>query len=399
MAKAPSSQEVLILTNVWTGATPFFYEGRKESKGMPAFNNVFFRLIDDSRISKLHIIIWQPEREIKIPSEYSDKIFCYIVPKRKTSLFNNLKLVFMTSILGKRIINKHKNIRNIIGFGSLGGITSIIGKLTNIPDFRRVYGTFLINEINNSKLSIFTKHPLEYLTFSTRGKGLLVTNDRTKADLVYKKIGNKKLPFYFPLNGIDKEIVNNLHPPGFTVEKEYMTYVARLDPWKRQHLLLLALSELQKKGIDFPKTYIIGSIFDEGYTKELKKIINDNNLDKKVEFVYGMPIHQVHYMLYNSKLTFSLYHTSNLGNVFIESMQLGVPMLAINDTGSLNLIDNNAYFELKNDEIPGIANAITTVLHDDKKILSLKNNAVLFADKNILSWDERVGFEIDLMLD
>lgn len=79
----------------------------------------------------------------------------------------------------------------------MGGITSLIGKWVKIPDFRRIYGTFLINEITDSKLSIFAKHPLEYLTFSTKGKGLLVTNDGTKGDLVFKKLGTSSLPFTF----------------------------------------------------------------------------------------------------------------------------------------------------------------------------------------------------------
>lgn len=398
MEKELTKTDVLILTNVWTGAAPFFYDAKKESRGMPAFNNVFQRLIDDERISKLHIIIWQPDRPIKIPIEYSEKISYYIISKRTRNILNDFRLVFETIIKGYKIVKENQNIKRIIGFGALAGITSIIGKLTNIPDFRRVYGSFLINEISNSKFSLFIKHPLEYITFSTKGKGLLVTNDGTKGDMVYRKIGNKNLPFYFPLNGIDKEILKNLDIPNMSIEKDFMVYVARLDSWKRQHLLIQALVELKRGKYNFPKTYIIGSPFDDYYVNELKQIVIDNDLNNEIEFIYGLPINQVHYMLYHSKLTFSLYHTSNLGNVFIESMQLGVPIIAINETSSLELIDKNAYYELKTDSILGISNAIKELLDNEEKLLSLKRNAYLYAEKNISSWKDRAKLEIDLML-
>lgn len=398
MEKELDVSEILILTNIWTGAAPFFYDGKVISTGMPAFYNVFINLLEDKRISRIHILIWQPNEEIRLPEKYVEKIKYYIIPKCKSSFTNNLKIIYKSIVIGRKIVRKNDKIKNIIGFGSLGGITSIIGRLVKIPDFRRIYGTFLINEINNSKSSIFLRHPLEYITFASKGKGLLVTNDGTKGDIVFKKLGNKSLPFYFPLNGVDKLIIQNIEQPAFNLESEYMIYVARLDPWKRQHLLLLALAELQNKGYDFPKTYIIGAIFDTNYVDKLINIIKDNNLSDKVEVIYGMPIRQVHYMLFHSKLTFSLYHTSNLGNVFIEAMQLGVPTIAINDTGSLDLIEENAYFELKNDEVSEISKAIITLLSDNEKLLSLKNNAIQFANNTLSSWDERIKYEIDLML-
>lgn len=390
--------EILLLTNVWTGATPFFYDGISDSKGMPAFNNVFLRLLVDPRVSIVHVIIWQPDKNIKLPKEYIDKIKFYVIPKRSNGLINNLKLVYETTLLGIRIVNNNPKIEKLVGFGALGGITSIIGKLVKIPDFRRIYGTFLINEIKYSKISIFLKHPLEYLAFSTNGKGLIVTNDGTKGDLVFKKIGARNLPFYFPMNGVDKNIINNIKKPKFELPDKFLVYAGRLDPWKRQNLLLEALGTLKRNGKKFPKTYIVGSIFDDAYTKSLHSIIERFGLQSNIHFIYGLPIQEVHYMLYHSTLTFSLYHTSNLGNVFIESMQLGVPMIAINDTGSLNDIDKGAYYELKSSEVKQIAEAIELLLENEKKREELKKAAIYFANKSLNSWQSRAQYEIDLFL-
>jgi hypothetical protein len=52
MEKELTKFDVLLVTNVWTGAAPFFYEGQENSKGMPAFNNVFYRLLKDQRVDK-----------------------------------------------------------------------------------------------------------------------------------------------------------------------------------------------------------------------------------------------------------------------------------------------------------------------------------------------------------
>lgn len=94
--------EILLLTNVWTGTTSFFYEGNVRSKGMPAFNNVFLRLLDDPRVSLVHIIIWQPDQKINLPKEYSDKIKYYILPKRAGGFVNGMKLIYETTLLGKK---------------------------------------------------------------------------------------------------------------------------------------------------------------------------------------------------------------------------------------------------------------------------------------------------------
>jgi glycosyltransferase involved in cell wall biosynthesis len=390
--------EILLVTNVWTGATPFFYDGILDSRGMPAFNNVFLRLLLDARVSVVHIIIWQPDKNIKLPKEYRDKIKFYIISKRPNGLINSLKLFYKTTLLGVRIIKKNPKIERIVGFGALGGITSIIGRLVRIPDFRRIYGTFLINEISDSKFSIFIKHPLEYLAFSTKGKGLLVTNDGTKGDIVFNKIGSLRLPFYFPLNGVDKNIIKNIQKPQFDLPDKYLIYVARLDPWKRQNLLLDAIGNLLRNGKKVPPTFIVGSISDNNYVNSLHSIIEQLGLRSHIYFIYGLPIQEVHYMLYHSTLTFSLYHTSNLGNVFIESMQLGVPMIAINDTGSLDKIDKGAFYELKSNDIRQLSEAIEFLLVNENTRIGLKKAAITFANKNLISWQNRAQYEIDLFL-
>ncbi|MFJ1322712.1 glycosyltransferase [Capnocytophaga canis] len=397
MKNKQAKMNILILTGVPTGTRSFFYEAKKESRGMPAFNNVFYRLLEDERVDKILIMLWQPTEEINIPKEYQNKIVVYSIKDGVNGLFDKIASVARAVRIGRKLVKKY-DVQKIIGFGGLGGITAIIGKKVKIPDFRRLYGTFLINEINQPKWKIFLRHPLEYLCYRMSGKGLLITNDGTKGDKVFEKLGTPKLPFYFPLNGVDKDIIEKTEKPLIDLPKDFLVYVARLDPWKQQNLLIEALNILNKKGVDFPKTYIVGAVSDSNYLEDLQKKVEKYHLSHKIEFILGLPIRQAHYMLYHSKISFSLYHTSNLGNVFLESMQLGVPTIAINDTGSLNLIDSEAYYELKTNKIEKIADAIYHLLTNENERLKIKQKAMAFADCNLKPWKERAEMEIDMML-
>ncbi|MFH6937382.1 glycosyltransferase family 4 protein [Flavobacterium sp. FlaQc-30] len=393
-------QNILGITGVWTGAYAFFYEGVEISKGMPAFNNVFLRLLNDKRVDKLHLILFVDKSDVSlnIPEKYTDKIVIYPFNfnsrKKIFSLFLFLKVI----IKGISIVNKEK-INQIVGFGSLAGLTAIIGKLTSIPDYRRLYGSFLINEIKSSKLKLFLKHPLEYICFAFAGKGLLITNDGTKGNVVFDKLGSKKLPFFFPLNGVDQNIKKNATKPKIELPNSFLSYVARINDWKRQHLLVQALAILKKQDLILPKTFIIGSFHDQNYIKYLKNLIKESDLLEDVFLIDGLPISEVHYVLERSLITYSLYHTSNLGNVFLESMKLGTPVIALNDTDSLSLIDKNAFFELKDDDPSVIADATLKLLKNDYLREELSKNAEIYAEKNLLSWDERALYEINIILD
>lgn len=389
---------ILCISGVWTGAYPFFFEGSEKFKGMPAFSNVFLRLLNNPNVEKIHLLLFNKyDLAVNIPDKYKTKLiihsFDFIPNGRLSLLFMFIKII----IKGIKVVRSEK-IDRILGFGTLAGLGAIIGKLTLIKDFRRLYGTFLINDIKLSKLKLFLKNPLEYICFSFNGKALLITNDGTKGDLVFKKIGNKNMPFYFPLNGVDPNIAENLIKPKIDLPLEFMSYVARLDDWKRQHLLIEALGILKGKNVKFPKTFIIGAIFQKEYFNLLQSKIQSNNLESEIVIIDGCPINEVHYILKHSLITFSLYHTSNLGNVFLEAMKLGTPTVAINDTDSLSLVPTDAYFSLRESNPIQIADAIQQLLANSSMREQFSKNALLFGD-SLKSWKDRAEIEINIMLD
>src|SRR5690606_20359682 len=136
-------KDILLVTSVWTGAVPFFYEGEESSKGMPAFNNVFYRLLNDDRVGTIHILVWQPDRTVNIPSKYTGKVKTYTIGGKSMTLFQKMRLIYQTVALGVRIVKDNLEIRQLVGFGSRGGITALISRRPSMPVFRRLCGTFL----------------------------------------------------------------------------------------------------------------------------------------------------------------------------------------------------------------------------------------------------------------
>ena len=388
---------VLAIGCVWTGMKSFFYEGEERSNGMPAFYNVFIRLLNDPRIDTIYLLLLTTKQQVKIPAKYKDKLVVYPYPYDHTNKIHAL-FVFLKILFRGLVIVKSKGIQRLIGFGPEAGLTAILGKLTGIPDFRRLYGSFLINEIDTPWFKLFLKHPLEYLSLAVKGKGLLITNDGTKGDLVFEKFGNKKMPFHFLLNGVDLDLKDKTTPPDFQLPDRYLSYVARVEPWKSQHLLIDALGVLKAENYDFPPLYIVGNLQDKSYISLLKEKTQKHGLADKVFFMNGLPITQAHYVLQYSAITYSLYHTSNLGNVFLESMRLGAVMIALNDTGSLNVVDKRAFCEILSNDPVTIAHSTKKILADSSLRSDIANNAVSTAERILQDWSTRANHEINLIL-
>jgi glycosyltransferase involved in cell wall biosynthesis len=394
-------KKLLALTGVWSGVRPFFFEADENVGGMPAFFNVFKRLSLDERVEKVHLLLFvdtlEQVNQVNIPEKYKDKLVIYPYHFNPRSFFHSLWLFAKVVIKGYRI-GRQNEVVEVVGFGSLAGLSAIIAKLLGIKDFRRLYGSFLINEIRDSKTKLFIKHPLEFLCFFLSGKALLITNDGTKGDVVFEKLGDKKLPFYFPINGVDRNIESTMEKPDFELPTSFLTYIARLDDWKRQHLLVEALGILKRKNVTIPTTYIIGSVISQKHLARIENAIINNKIEDKVLIIKGLPAKQVHYMMKHSLISYSLYHTSNLGNVYLEALRLGTPMIALNDTNSLAQFPKNIFYEILSSEPEIIAAATENLLQNEAKRVKIGSDAKTYADCEILNWDERSKLELDIIL-
>ena len=391
---------ILYVFSLWTGMQNFFLKGEEKITGMPAFANVFFRLLENKNIEKLYLLLFLRYKEISnnhninIPLKFKNKL--EIVPIFYTNSYDLLFKIPISLLKGIMLVKKNK-IDLIYGHGSIGALAGILSLFSKKPNIRRIYGTFLYKEIKDSKISLFMKHPLEYLAFSLPAKCVIITNDGTHGDAVFKKIGNKGTMLIFILNGVDKSMEEKIKPVPFALPQKYISYIARIDYWKRQHLAIEALNILKQKGLNIP-LYIIGPTYNTKYYSFLKTLIEKYELTNFVYLIGALPREETWFILKNSYLTLSLYETSNLGNVFLESLVLGVPVIGINNNGSLDFFPQDTFYSVDSDKPYVIARAIEDLWNNKKKRDNISYNAKNFALNSLMTWEERTKLEIDLLL-
>lgn len=389
---------IFYVTPLWSGIKSFFYEGKERISGMPAFFNVFKSILEDDNVEKVHILlfIYNDTSEIIIPEIYQDKIRVHPYRiKGKLSLYaNTVKAIFK----GVSLVRKH-NIKSIYGHGTISAIASMIGKITGVKHFRRIYGTFLYRKVKEGK-NIFKTNFYEYLAFNLKCDGLIITNDGTHGDKVFQEIGDKETNLHFLLNGLNRlpqipatvKSINNMREPFFS-------YVARIDRWKRQYLLVEALNIVKNDfKLNLPMTYIAGPMFDKAYLSELEELIAKYNLNDDIEITGPLPKEEAYYLLKNALATFSLYDFSNLGNVFLESLSMGSLMVAINEENSLDLISEDCYMEVSGELVQVLAEKIKLIIMDPNSFKDTRERAIEFSNTKIGTWTDRVNQEKQIVL-
>jgi len=387
---------LLYITPLWSGMLNFFMHGNDEFSGMPGFNIIFKRVLGAPEIATVHVILFVDRRrnkgKIQVREKYN-KLNVY--PVFYNSQFT-LLLQFIRWYFKGKILLKRKKIDVIYGHGSVGALGGLIRK-SNVTRFvQRIYGTFLNNQIGRSLVALFLSHPLEYISFSQKADAVFITNDGTHGDRVFEKINGNRTNMHFLINGVYKEMV--MEPLDEDLPEKYICYTARVDFWKRQHLLIEALGKLKSMGYEIP-VYIAGPVVSQAYQKELEALTTKLKLGDQIRFLGALSGPKANFLLANSRFTLSLYHTSNLGNIFLESLTLGTPIIAINCNSSLESIPFDTFYKIDSEDPEDIAQAMLTLWNDDERVSSLAEKSRKFAQDKLLDWEQRLEQEYSLLTD
>jgi glycosyltransferase involved in cell wall biosynthesis len=159
-------------------------------------------------------------------------------------------------------------------------------------------------------------------------------------------------------------------------EKPYLLCVGRIHPKKALENLIAALP-FSKNFMQSDFTLKIAGDADNAYGEQLKKRVVELGLSKKVEFL-GMVEGEDKQRLY-AGAHFSILpsHTENFGNVVIESLAQGTPVIASKGTPWEMLETENAGFWTENEPA-----ALTTAID---KALNLSPGAYQIIRENALS--------------
>lgn len=396
--------KILYITPPLYGFRECLFEGATEINGLPSFNRPLKKLIEEGH--EVHFVIlyntetiekfnikahWLSESQIKECIHYDTRL------KYRLSNVNMIRRK-----VGKLI--KSERYDFVYGHGSASGIVRKIALKENIPFGQRLYGTFLWDNFQKDGYfkSIF-KHIIEYLAFKTRKSFLLVTNDGSRGDLVYRKITKNKSPYEFLywINGVNRvgdisedELENyrkNL------VSKPFIFYVARFDKWKQQERVVRILKVLKERNIDI-HLYLAGppEKGDPSYFNYIMKCIDEWNLKENVTYMGNVDAKTINIMCKLALASLSLYDVCNLTNVFHEMLAAGA-VVVVKDDGVVNEFINHGVNGFLVDTEEDVISLIKELLNNDEMVAKVRENAINTSSTKMKTWEERIDQEIELI--
>lgn len=396
--------KILYITPPLYGFWECLFEGATEINGLPSFNKPLRKLIENGNqvdIVLLHNTDKLPTFNIKASwlSRESIKGCLFYESKLHLRLFN--------------IISNRKFIRNLLsevnydfvyGHGSATEVFRTVVLKKGIPFGQRLYGTFLWDSINkNGLFRTKIKHYIEYRSFKSEKSFLLVTNDGSRGDLVFNCLvkDNKPFDFLYWINGVnipprldDEEIQafeNKL------VKKPFIFYVARFDEWKRQERAVRIIEKLNNRGNDI-HLYLAGppEKHNSWYFDYIMNLVHDLGLEKNITYMGEIDATTINIMCKLSLASLSLYDVCNLTNVFHEMLAAGAVVIVKNDGIVNDFINSGENGFLVNDENEAVK-LIENLVADLSIGKKVRECAVETSKVKMLSWDERVDQEIELI--
>jgi len=148
-------------------------------------------------------------------------------------------------------------------------------------------------------------------------------------------IKNKKVSIIYP--PVDFSRFENLKK---IKGRDSFIYYSRLNPPKRQDLLLRAWSSFVKKNPNY-KLIVVGSIDNKNYFEKLKKL---KDKTKNVEIKTEISNEELEKLLASSKAGIFLGYEEDFGIVPFEVLAAGKHLLAVDKGGYVKLIENHPNF-------------------------------------------------------
>jgi glycosyltransferase involved in cell wall biosynthesis len=232
-----------------------------------------------------------------------------------------------------------------------------------------------LNE-NALKFSRWKKKPLLFL-YKILNRNIVYHSTSPKETEDIKKM--------FPVNRV-VEIPNLIYPAKRLdiINNQNLLYVGRIHPIKGLHKLIKGLSLSSSFMKSDSQLLIVGKHEDrhDYYKEELVSLIIKLNLQNKVKFkghLEGIEKEQVYAESYALILA---SETENFGNVVIEALNQGTPVIAALGTPWAVLEEYNAGLHVSNDS-EALSKAIDFLLLLDKdKYQQMRKNSVRLVDEN-----------------
>lgn len=278
----------------------------------------------------------------------------------------------------------------------------IVGKLINtffkLPFITRYYG------VSTQLLIKPFRHLLYFLCIKTPADLAIVTDDGTDGERLLRLNNKRTKEYLFLKNGVDSPTIIPEDVDCFKkrycipAENIVLLTVSRLYGWKRVDRAVKTLSALLKKSCLSVSLVIVGHGPEQ---ENLQKMVADLGIKSNVIFTGAIKHTDVYNAYAAADILLSLYDMSNVGNPLWEAMISGLCILTLNtgDTGAV-IKDgmNGRLIDVDEDEnilIGRLADALITLVTDEKLRKSLAKNGNEYAKEHMMTWDQRLQVELE----
>lgn len=382
-------------------------EGKKESKGLPSFIYPLKKLLqDDNQVDIILISNYKRNINIKVNWINNDNILANInndfagAVGLKRFFFKIKSLIDLSMTICKAL--KHGHYDFVYCHGTAAYIGNVLANFYNVRCGYRIYGVInLAHDIKKmGRLHSIIRHPIYYGIFRERKEFIMITDDGTYGDEVFKIYNPKaSFPIYYLVNGVDKNFEyrstkNVLDRNGVDAER-YIFHAGRIARIKRQDRIIEVIHMLDRSGNKMHLLFA-GHISDNAFYDELINKVKKYGLEEFVHFLGPIERPMMQSLSHDALATVLLGDCSNQGNVFFEcafakSLIITYPEKSLKKY----IVHNQSGFFVKDekDAKEHIVNIINKK-YDTKKIrIMLKENV----DSKLQSWTERCKYEVDLI--
>ncbi|WP_416392031.1 glycosyltransferase [Alloalcanivorax xenomutans] len=386
--------DVLVVTPVWSGAAPIFFEGSSGESGMPAFVQPLKAAIESSLRIRI-VLLCSDEyyrKQLNLAAWLDGVEITKIKYDSRSRLKGLLSLIQCYRYISKEI--KCNRYSLMYAHGAASFFATVAARMANLKVGQRLYGSFLWSALKNKGRTLaFIKYPLDYLSFLMKKEFMIVTDDGTGADLFVKSTFKNRPPydFYYMQNGVEA-LQCDLNEVNDLAKGKYIFYPARITHWKRQDLAI----ELLKNFDSDVDLIFSGKEVDPSYSKILRRKATEYGLNSRVHFLGELTRVEVAYFMKNSLAVCAFYDVSAKGNVALEAIAYGCVLISLYGRGLDTLIEDGVSGILGG-SVQECSDKAVRILCDEKEYELMKKAALMSASKKIESWPQRVKVELDLI--
>ena len=211
----------------------------------------------------------------------------------------------------------------------------------------------------------------------------------------------KKLIKHYFGSSVDVAIIPNYMELPEKVERmsetdKYFLYAGRLNKIKALDKLLQSLSQ-SESFLNSEYKLLLAGLNQDNYQNVLEEIINkDTRLKERVVFLGNTDKNTLYSLYANAHFLFLVSHSENFGNVVIESLSQGTPVVASYGTPWQKLEEYNAGYWISN-EPESISKCVNDILSlSDEEYNKLRQNAEILSKEfdvfeNVDKWIEVIS--------